>query len=429
MIKSAAILSIGDELITSGAIESNSVWLADQLETQAVRTLERRVVGDDRAMIARAIRELTRGCDLLLLTGGLGPTPDDVTRAALGDVLTPNRPLATDPAALRHLDRFARARRGPMPQSNLVQALRPESMQMLANPLGTAMGLAGRHGGCQIFAMPGPPREMQRMFSRKVLPAMPLDPQKPVVLTARVHAFGLSEATAAERLGSLAEPAENQRLGITVSGSIVTARVRVQGLRPEAEQQIQRITAAVFDRWQPYAYGRDDESLSQAVGTLLAESGGTLATAESVTGGLMAALIVDAPGASRYYQGGWVTYSYELKSAALGVAPALLDEHGAVSEAVVCAMTRGAMASSGAEYSLAITGVAGPTGDSDAKPVGTVFIGLGMRGASSCEVKSRRFRFPGDRGIIRDRAAKTALQTLRFALTDVDPATPLLWEA
>ncbi len=428
MIKSAAILSIGDELITSGAIESNSVWLADQLETQAVRTLERRVVGDDRAAIARAIRELTRGCDLLLLTGGLGPTHDDVTRAALGDVLSPDRPLETDPRALRHLDRFARARRGPMPQSNLVQALRPESMRMLANPLGTAMGLAGKHGGCLIFAMPGPPREMQRMFSRKVLPAMPLDPQKPVVLTACVHAFGLGEATAAERLGSLAEPAENQRLGITVSRSIVTARVRAQGPRPEAEQRIQRIAAAVFDRWQPYAYGRDNESLSQAVGTLLAGSGRTLATAESVTGGLMAALIVDAPGASRYYQGGWVTYSYELKSAALGVARALLDEHGAVSEAVVCAMARGAMASSGADYSLAITGVAGPTGDSDAKPVGTVFIGLGMRGASGCEVKPRRFRFPGDRGIIRDRAAKTALQTLRFALTDVEPATPLLWE-
>ena len=429
MIKSAAILSIGDELITSGAIESNSVWLADQLETQTVRTLERRVVGDDRAAIARAIRQLTRGCDLLLLTGGLGPTHDDLTRAALGDVLTPDRPLATDPVALRHLDRFARAGQGPMPQSNLVQALRPESMRMLANPLGTAMGLAGRHRGCMIFAMPGPPREMRRMFSRTVVPAMPLDPQKPVVLTAGVHAFGLSEANAAERLGSLAEPAENQRLGITVSGSIVTARVRVQGLRPDAEQRIQRITAAVFDRWQPYAYGRDDESLSQVVGTLLTESGGTLATAESVTGGLLAALIVDAPGASRYYLGGWVTYSDELKSAALGVAAAILDEHGAVSEAVVCAMARGAMASSGAEYSLAITGVAGPTGDSDAKPVGTVFIGLGVREASGGEVKSRRFRFPGDRGMIRDRAAKTALQTLRFALTDVDRATPLLGEA
>ena len=429
MIKSAAILSIGDELITSAAIESNSVWLADQLEAHTVHTLERRVVGDDRAAIARAIRELATACDLLLLTGGLGPTPDDVTRAALGDVLTPNRPLATDPKALRHLDRFARARRGPMPKSNLVQALRPESMRMLANPLGTAMGLAGRHGGCLIFAMPGPPREMQRMFSRRVLPAVPLDPRKPVALTARVHAFGLSEAAAAERLGSLTVPAEDQRLGITVSRSIVTARIRAQGPRPEAEQRIQQIAAAVFDRWQPYAYGRDDESLPQAVGTLLAESGGTLATAESVTGGLLAALVVDAPGASRYYQGGWVTYGCELKSAALGVAPALLRAHGAVSEAVVCAMARGAMANSGCDYSLAITGVAGPTGDSGEKPVGTVFIGLGLKATSGCEVKPRRFRFPGDRGIIRDRAAKTALQMLRFALTDVDPATSLLGEA
>ncbi|MCZ6612470.1 MAG: CinA family nicotinamide mononucleotide deamidase-related protein [Planctomycetota bacterium] len=424
----AAILSIGDELVAAGTIDSNSEWLAGQLASRAATTVQRRVVGDDRASIARAVGELAGVCEVLLVTGGLGPTPDDLTRAALGDVLAPGRPLESDPVALQHLNQWFKKRPGEMPTSNLAQAQRPQGTRSVPNPLGTAMGIAGRLGECMIFAMPGPPHEMQTMFLDQVLPQLPLPDAGQVVLTAGVHAYGLAESMAAERIGPITARDSRPLVGITVSESIVTARIQAKGPLQQAERELENTASLIMRQWQPYAFGRDDDSLSSAVGSLLRESNRTLTTAESCTGGLLGKMLVDVAGSSAYYVGGWVTYTDALKTSCLGVPQQVLQDHGAVSEPAVCAMAEGALAGSGADYSLAITGIAGPDGGSTPKPVGTVYVGLGQSRGAHVTVSIRRFEFPGDRSAIRDRAAKTALQMLRFVLLDSPASTALLWE-
>ncbi|MHC4415439.1 MAG: CinA family nicotinamide mononucleotide deamidase-related protein [Planctomycetota bacterium] len=424
----AGILSIGDELILGQAADTNPLWLADRLASRAVTTVERRAVPDDRRAIARAIRELAGCCDVLVITGGLGPTPDDLTRVALGDVLTPGRPLTTDPAGIDHLREWFERRRRQMPESNLAQAQRPQGSRLIPNPRGTAMGIAGSLDDCLIFALPGPPHEMQVMFDEHVLPALPGAEGQQVLRTACVHAFGLAEAAAAQRLEALLGRDRSPRVGITVSESIVTARLQAGGKPEQADRCLAETGAVIMRRWHPYAFGRDAESLPSVVGTLLAEAGQTLITAESCTGGLLGKMVVDVSGSSTYYAGGWVTYSDALKTTCLGVPKRTLDEHGAVSEAIASAMARGALAESGAAWSLAVTGVAGPGGGSPEKPPGTVYIGLGRKQEEQVAISVRRFAFTGNRSEVRDRAAKSALQLLRFALIDVPAGTALLWE-
>ncbi|MHC4100154.1 MAG: CinA family nicotinamide mononucleotide deamidase-related protein [Planctomycetota bacterium] len=423
----AAIVSIGDELVAGQAPESNARWLADQLSARAVSIGELRVVPDDREAIASTLKELARRCDLIVVTGGLGPTVDDLTRDALGDLLAPGRDLLTDDEQQELLKKRFEKLGIPMPESNLVQVRHPEGTRMLANRRGTAPGLAGRLGKCLIYCLPGPPHEMQGMFDRQVLPELALSDQR-VQVTGLVHAYGLPEADAGERLGSIADRDRRPRVGITVSNAILTARIQAQGAPAEARRQVEQTRALIRERWAPFVYGDDGQTLAEAVGAQLAEAGRTAATAESCTGGWLSRLIVDVPGSSSYFVGGWVTYSNQLKTSCLEVPEALLAEHGAVSDAVARAMAEGALAASGADEGLAVTGVAGPDGGSDDKPVGTVFIGLARRMKGRVDVSARRFFFPGDRTTVRDRSAKSALQLLRFALTGVPSNVPLLWE-
>jgi nicotinamide-nucleotide amidase len=424
----AAILSIGDELILGQTIDSNPVWLARELAARAITAVERRLVPDDRGAIAQAIRELAGRCDVVLTTGGLGPTPDDLTREALGDVLAPGRPLETDAAGISHLTAWFERTGRPAGPSNLRQAERPWNTRLLPNPGGTAPGIAGAVDDCLIFALPGPPSEMHTMFHEQVLPALPGSAAGKVLLTACVHAYGLPESTAAERLGPLGERGGMPQVGIAVHESTVTARVQAMGTRQEAEGVLEEYAERIVQRWRPFAYGRDDESLSFAVGRLLQEARRTLVTAESCSGGLLGKMIVDVAGSSSYYLGGWVTYGDALKTRCLGVPAETLSEHGAVSEPAARAMAAGGLARSAADYSLAITGIAGPGGGSPVKPVGTVYIALGRRAPEGAALSVRRFAFAGDRTTVRDRAAKSALQMLRFALLEVAPGPALSFE-
>lgn len=420
----ACVLSIGDELTAGQERESNAAWLAGQLAARAVTTVELRVVPDDRTAIAGAIRDMAVRCDLLLATGGIGPTADDLTRQALSAVVSPGRALETDAAALAGLERRWRRRAGRMPPANTVQAQHPPGTRLVPNPRGTAPGIAGELTGCMFFVMPGPPTEMRKMFRDHVVPILEVEAGV-VSLTGRVHEFGLGESAAEERLGALTDRLHRPLVGLTHSGAGVTARIHAQGPAQQATRQIEETRSRILEAWAPYAYGTDDQTLAAALAALLRERGRTLATAESCTGGLLGKLIVDEPGASDFYAGGWVTYSDRLKTTCLGVEPDMLREHGSVSEQTARAMAAGALNCSGADESLAVTGVAGPEGGSDAKPVGTVYIGLARRDADG--VKVCRFLFPGDRAAVRDRAAKSALQMLRFALLSVEPTAPLLW--
>lgn len=421
----AAIVSIGDELTLGESPDGNAGWLAGRLGALGVETREIRVVPDDRAAIAGALRELAGRFDLVVATGGIGPTRDDLTREALGDVVAPDRELETDPRGLAHLERcFARTGRR-MPKSNLSQATRPAGTLLLDNRRGTAMGIAATYGGCAIFVLPGPPAEMRRMFEGQVLPRLEVE-SGGARRTALVHAYGLGESAADELLGGLAERGRRPLVGITTSGSIVTARIRADTDDEAAARQVDAVRDRIGEAWRPWAYGGGDDTLASVTGALLAAANRTVATAESCTGGWLARLIVDVPGSSAWYGGGWVTYSDALKTSCLDVAAPLIESHGAVSEPVAVAMAAGALSRGGADEALAITGIAGPDGGSEARPVGTVFIALARRGAA--DVAVRRFAFPGDRADVRDRAAKSALQMLRFALLDVGPDVRLLWE-
>ncbi len=424
----AAILSIGDELVLGEALDTNAPWLAGQLGAVGYRTTEHRTVGDDQAAIAAAIRELCASNDVLVITGGLGPTEDDLTRFAFNEVTGAREPMVTDALAVEQLKGWFAGRAGGMPERNLVQAKRPAASRFLANPRGTAMGLQAEHDGCMIFALPGPPGEMRPMVLELVLPALPRAEQPIVQVVELVHAYGIGESAAAERLGALLQRGQEPLVGITVTGGVVTARVRHLAPRPSAQPAVDEVANQIEALWEPYAFGRQEQTLAGAVGMLLLERGATLVTAESCSGGWLAGDIVTIDGCSEYFLGGWVTYANALKSSCLGVDAALIERGGAVSEPVACAMARGAVERGGGDYGLAITGVAGPGGGSAEKPVGTVVIALARRDRENVHTIARRYLFRGSRSDIRQRSARTALQMLRFDLLGVPEDTPLLGE-
>lgn len=452
----AALLSVGDEILLGQQLDTNSAWLAAALAGLGWIVDQHRTVADDRAAIASALRELAEGHGAVIVTGGLGPTLDDLTREALGDVIAPGQPLLEDPAGVAHLHCWFTARGRAMSASNLRQAMCPPGARLLANPNGTAPGLAARWrfgpgangpGGkgpsgngpmadaCSgtlrlFFCLPGPPREMQPMFRDHVAPELVGAAEGSVVLTATVPQIGLGESVAAERLGELMERGRNPSVGTTASGGIVKARVRVErdaSRAADARRELDTTVEHVLATWAPYAFARSDSTLVEALAALLRERRLSLAVAESCTGGLLGATIVDFPGASDFFVGGFLTYSNALKTALLGVPEALLEAHGAVSEPTARAMALAAADRTDASCALAITGVAGPAGGSPEKPVGTVFIAVTLPRGGERATRVRRFQFTGDRRDIRERAAAMALQMLRLELLG-ETSAPLLWE-
>lgn len=424
----AALLAIGDELVMGQNLDTNSQWLSEQLAAHGIMPIEHRTVADDRDAIAACLHDLIVHVDLIIMTGGLGPTDDDLTRHALADVVAPGEPLATDPEASAWLEKWFRGRGKSLAQINLVQAQRPVTMRCLPNPNGTAPGLAGEHEGTLLFALPGPPREMEPMFREHVIPALPRSTDG-VIRTAIVQEYGLGESDAASRLDELTERSRHPLIGTTASESIVSARIRAVGLPSEVDRRINADIERIEKAWSPYVFGRGEQTLAESALTLLRENNATLATAESCTGGWLGKRLVDIAGSSDVYRGGWVTYSNEMKASCLAVPAGLIDSHGAVSAEVAEAMARGAVERSGSTHALSITGVAGPNGGTAEKPVGLVYIALAQRTTGDTAVRVRRFTFPGCRTTVRDRSVKSALQMLRFALLNVADDTPLLWES
>lgn len=409
----AAILAIGDEITLGQTLDTNSRWLADRLMAVGIVTVEHVTVPDDAAATAHAIRRLAAAADLVVSTGGLGPTLDDLTREALAMAMGVT--LEEDAVALQQIQSwFARSSRA-MPEVNRVQALRPEGAESLENTAGTAPGLAGTVGEASVFCLPGPPREMREMFERSV--AARLRPPGAAVHTRFLHCFGLGESEMATRLGELMDRERDPLVGTTASGGVVTCRIRsaagggVPGVGGDAVAETERL---IHERLDPYVFGADGETLAAVVLGLLRARGERLAVVESCTGGLLGQMITEVPGSSDVFVGGWITYTNEMKEREVGVPASLFAPGGpgAVSRECVEAMARGGLQRSGAGHCLAITGVAGPVGGSADKPVGTVWIGR----AAPEGVESRRFLFTGDRAGIRDWSAKSALAMLRFAL-------------
>jgi len=436
-----AILSIGDELVLGQTVDTNAAWISARLAEIGVVVIAHVTVADDQAAIVRALSTLAGLCDQLIISGGIGPTADDLTRQALAEAL--GQPLELDDAWLGRLKAFWRSRGSVMPEINRIQAMIPRGGALLHNPLGTAAGIRATFQSagarrCTVFCLPGVPKEMTAMFDLHVLPSLrdvgggAAGEGGAVILSRALHTFGMGESAVAERLGDLMNRGRNPSVGTTVSGGIVSLRVNARfDSRQRAADELQRTADLCRQKLDDLIYGEDDQTLAMAVGQLLsaraARDSFSVATAESCTGGLLAKLLTDVSGSSNYFHQGWVTYADRAKEALLGVPTEIIDRHGAVSEPVALAMAAGALDRAGADVALAITGIAGPTGGSAAKPVGTVWIALTARSAPDPAGTGKPFRFarqflfPGDRDWIRVRAANMALTLLRYHLIDKSP--------
>lgn len=408
------ILSIGDELVLGQTVDTNAAWLSAQLATIGVAVRAHITVPDHQPSIERAIRESAEVSDVLIASGGLGPTQDDLTRQALATVM--GAELVLDVPWFEEMERYFTSRGRTMPAANRIQAMIPVGAHPIFNTAGTAAGLHAElrraQGACRVFIMPGVPREMKTMFVRDILPAL-RGAGAGAILSRTLHTFGLGESAIAEKLGDLMDRHRNPSVGTTVSGGVVSLRINARfDDHDEAQRQLDATARACREVLGDLCYGEDDQTLASVVTDLLREKDCRVATAESCTGGLLAQSLTDLPGSGTIFEYGWVTYSNTAKCQLLGVSDALLLEHGAVSIPVVRVMAEGARQRSGSDYALAISGIAGPDGGTEAKPVGTVCIALSAPG----EGFAHRFQFIGDRAMIRQRSAKMALALLRYAL-------------
>jgi len=415
----AILLSIGHELVLGQTVDTNAAELAARLAARGITTRYHQTVPDEREAIADALRQAARTASLVLVTGGLGPTPDDLTREALADAMGVG--LETDPASLEALEAFFAARNRPMPARNRTQAAFPAGSKPIPNDAGTAPGIRAKLGASDVFVVPGVPAEMRRMFERSIEPCLDRLEAAPgasgrAIRTTTLHTFGTGESDLAENLGELMDRHRNPTVGTTVAGGLVSIRIRAEAAAAEeAAAMLEAGVRAVAHRAGALLFGRDETTLAEATCEHLAARARTVATAESCTGGLLAAALTGVPGASDVFRGGWVAYANAMKQHALGVDPSLIETHGAVSGPVARALAAGAAERAASDFALSTTGIAGPGGGTPGKPVGTVWIGMAERGRPALALE---LRLRGDREHIRHRTVLTALQALRLRLMD-----------
>jgi nicotinamide-nucleotide amidase len=411
----AAIISIGAELTTGQQVDSNAAWIASRLNQIGVRPRLHITVDDDLTDIRNAITRALADTDIVILTGGLGPTPDDLTRQGLADAI--GRPLQEDVKALKEIQtRFDRWEK-TMTASNATQAMIPRGCDMISNPSGTAPGICCEISGKQLFALPGVPSEMMGMFDASVASVLTGGQGGTRVSQGMLRCFGVSEAKIGDLLADKMVPGRNPTVGITASRGVITVRAVARGIsEAEAKNRLVEDLAVIRDRLGRAVYGTDDETLESVVARLLVAGGKTIATVESCTGGLLAKRLTDVPGSSAYFLQGYITYANEAKCRLVGVAPELIEAHGAVSQEVARAMASGCRTASGASLAVSVTGIAGPTGGNPPeKPVGLVHMGLADE--TGVAVKRVRLGAHHDRELIRDLACSAALNWLRHALT------------
>jgi len=405
----AIILSIGNELTSGQSVDTNSAWLAKRLEQRGIRVIAHETVADEQSAIVATIRRAAGRAELVLVTGGLGPTADDLTRQALAEAM--GAELVLHEPSLAAIEEMFRRRGRFMQPGNRIQAMAPAGAEMLTNPVGTAPGLAATLGEARIFVMPGVPHEMMQMFDEQVAPR--LGEPAAAIVHHIVHTFGAGESDIAALIEDLMNRSANPTVGTTASGGVVSVRVAALGEDADHAARLAEATVAeVRRRLGDVVFGEEGDTLAAAVGELLRQRGQTLATAESCTGGLIGKLLTDAAGASDFYLGGVVSYANAAKETLLDVPRELMIAHGVVSEPVAAAMAEGCRERLGSDWAVSVTGIAGPGGGSEEKPVGLVFIGV----AGPAGTSVGRHVFPGPRDAVRLRSTMAALATLRSAI-------------
>ncbi|MEE8171120.1 MAG: competence/damage-inducible protein A [Phycisphaerae bacterium] len=409
----AVILSVGHELISGQTTDTNAVWLSQRLAELGVAATMHVTVGDALEPLTREIRRAAAQADVVLITGGLGPTADDLTRDAIAAAM--DAPLERHEPSLKQIrDFFARLGRTMTP-ANEVQAMIPAGAEPIENTCGTAPGIRARLNKGLLFALPGVPREMREMFARHAAPALKSHTGGRAILTTTLYTYGAPEATLGEQIRDLMNRDRNPTVGTTAQQTIIGVRILAQGDSVEhARTLLERDADEIRRRLGSKVFGRDDPRIEMAVAELLKQHGKTIATAESCTGGLIAKRLTDIPGSSAYFLQGFVTYSNDAKTQMLGVPAELIALHGAVSVAVAEALAVNCRRQAGADFAISVTGIAGPDGGTADKPVGLVYVGLADR--DGCEVKQYRLGNELSREEIRDRTAKAALNRLRLRL-------------
>jgi nicotinamide-nucleotide amidase len=415
----ASIVSVGNEILSGKTVDTNAAHLSSELLMIGVPVVSTYVVRDEIDAIVRGLELASADADVVLTTGGLGPTDDDLTRQAFAKFLGVELELRDE--LLERIEKFFAGRGYRMSEKNKIQAYIPAGAKALAN-IGTAPGImaepctrrgAGKTKGKLFFALPGVPMEMERMFAESVLGELKRLASGQAIVVKKLKCFGAGESTIAEMLGTMMQRGRNPLINCTASSGIITLHIIATAKDTEtAGQMALKDEKFLRDKLGELVYGAEEQSLAEVVGEKLARQGKTLAVAESCTGGLLAKLLTDIPGSSKYFTYGWITYSNQAKSSELGVDADLIEEHGAVSEQSARAMAVGARKRAGTDYAISITGIAGPAGGTEQKPVGLVYIGVDSN--NGCF--TRQFFLSGNRRFIRLRAAQTALNLLRLEL-------------
>ncbi|MEM6675804.1 MAG: CinA family nicotinamide mononucleotide deamidase-related protein [Planctomycetota bacterium] len=421
------VVAVGDELLAGAHPDLNSPFLAHRMIEFGRKVRRVIVVGDDEGHIAAAVDSLASDCSLVFVTGGLGPTLDDVTRH--GVARSVGAELFEDPEALVELRRwFERAGR-TMLESNRRQALMARGATRIPNAFGTAPGFRIAHpGGAEVFVLPGPPRELAGVFDAEIAPWLQDHPTDALHREVRSVAFAdLPESTFAEKAGDWMERGANPLVGVTVKNGILTARaVAVASTAEQAARMAEERAAGLRDLVPDHYVGPSASDFGAVVGTELTRTGVSFTVAESCTGGLVAGALTGAPGVSAVFQRSFVTYSNESKEAELGVPRAVLDAHGAVSAECAAAMAEGALRRADARIAVSITGIAGPDGGTDDKPVGLVWFGVAARqedGGADPVVRTVERRWPpAGRARVRRWAANKALALLLQAGRELEGA-------
>ena len=374
--RKAATIAIGNELIEGRHADTNSGEIAIRLAELGIEVEQFVVLGDDLARLERIFRELTAEYPIVVVTGGLGPTLDDITREAAAAAA--RVPLLRDEAQFEHLQQLWALRGRPMPAANERQAWFPRGAQVMANATGSAPGFRVWIDGGVLAALPGPPREMRAMLEAELLPWIRSTcGVGPAISVSSLYLCGLPESQFADEVGAWMQRGENPRVDVTAHSGVLSVKVvSKQASQEHARAQTRARADELAVRFAAHLFSREDSRLEVALVAALRERGWRITFAESCTGGGVAARLTSVPGASDVFREGWVTYSNEAKIQRLGVPAELIENHGAVSREVVEAMAEGARRESGADLALALTGIAGPGGGSAAKPVGLVWFAV-----------------------------------------------------
>lgn len=411
----ASIITIGDELLIGQVIDTNSSWMANELNKAGIGVVRRVAVGDNKKDILEALDQEAAAADVVLLTGGLGPTADDITKPLLCEYFGGR--MVTDRQVLEHITHlFTEIHRRPMTERNIKQAEVPDNCRVIPNPRGTAPGMWFEKEGKIFVSMPGVPHEMKGIMEQ----AIPLIAERlntvPILHKTLVTA-GIGESMLADLIAPLEEALPPfLKLAYLPRHGMVRLRLSATGsnedLKPVLEKHFDMLKEGVGS----YLVTDRDEPMEALVGRLLLEKGKTVCTAESCTGGYISQLITSVPGASAYYEGSFITYSYHSKETLLHVRHEILASKGAVSEEVVLQMAKGALENIGADYVMAVSGILGPGGGTPEKPVGTVWMAIGRKG----KIKAYRHEFRFDRKRNMEMTALQALNYLRMCLLESD---------